>query len=70
MLPTPRTFSHIGLSLPDLDAAVKFYPEVLGVSSVLPKPATEYDTKNDWKVPQTTSSSHAQFRGRRESPVW
>jgi lactoylglutathione lyase family protein len=27
---TPRTFSHIGLSVPDLDAAVKFYTEVLG----------------------------------------
>ncbi|MCA0938489.1 lactoylglutathione lyase family protein [Salipiger pacificus] len=27
---TPRTFSHIGLSVPDLDAAVKFYSEVMG----------------------------------------
>ena len=26
----PRTFSHIGISVPDLDAAVKFYTEVLG----------------------------------------
>lgn len=26
----PRTFSHIGISVPDLDAAVKFYSEVLG----------------------------------------
>ena len=30
MLPTPRSFSHIGLSVPDLDAAVKFYSEVMG----------------------------------------
>ncbi len=30
MLPTPRTFSHIGLSVPDLEKAVKFYAEVLG----------------------------------------
>jgi lactoylglutathione lyase family protein len=26
----PRAFSHIGLSVPDLDAAVKFYTEVFG----------------------------------------
>lgn len=30
MLTTPRSFSHIGLSVPDLDAAVKFYSEVMG----------------------------------------
>jgi lactoylglutathione lyase family protein len=28
--PYPRTFSHIGNSVPDLDAAVKFYTEVMG----------------------------------------
>jgi lactoylglutathione lyase family protein len=28
--PTPRSFSHIGLSVPDLDAAVAFYRDVLG----------------------------------------
>ena len=27
----PRTFSHIGISVPDLDAAVKFYTETLGL---------------------------------------
>lgn len=26
----PRSFSHIGLSVPDLDKAIKFYTEVLG----------------------------------------
>ncbi|GLO73896.1 glyoxalase family protein [Phaeobacter italicus] len=30
MLPTPRGFSHIGLSVPDLDAATRFYRDVLG----------------------------------------
>lgn len=30
MTPTPRSFSHIGLSVPDLDAAIKFYSDVLG----------------------------------------
>ncbi len=26
----PRAFSHIGISVPDLEAAVNFYTEVLG----------------------------------------
>ncbi|SHK51013.1 lactoylglutathione lyase family protein [Reichenbachiella agariperforans] len=26
----PRTFSHIGITVPDLEAAVKFYTEVMG----------------------------------------
>ena len=30
MLPTPRGVSHIGPSVPDLDAAITFYSEVLG----------------------------------------
>lgn len=32
----PRTFSHIGLSVPDVDAAVKFYSEVLGFYLIMP----------------------------------
>ena len=31
-----RTFSHIGLSVPDLDAAVAFYSEVLGFYVIMP----------------------------------
>ena len=34
--PYPRTFSHIGLSVTDLDAAVKFYTEVMGWYLVMP----------------------------------
>lgn len=30
MQPTPRSFSHIGLSVPDLDKAINFYGDVLG----------------------------------------
>ncbi len=30
MMPYPRNFSHIGLSVPDLDKAVQFYTDVLG----------------------------------------
>ncbi len=45
MTPTPRTFSHIGLSVPDLDAAVKFYSEVLGFYVVMqPSEAIEGDS--------------------------
>lgn len=35
MLPTPRTFSHIGLSVPDVDAAVKFYTEIMGFYTIM-----------------------------------
>lgn len=45
MLPTPRTFSHIGLSVPDIDAAVKFYTEVFGFYTIMaPTEITEDDT--------------------------
>lgn len=30
MMPYPRNFSHIGLSVPDLEKAVQFYADVLG----------------------------------------
>lgn len=33
---TPRTFSHIGLSVPDLEEAVKFYSETLGFYVLMP----------------------------------
>jgi catechol 2,3-dioxygenase-like lactoylglutathione lyase family enzyme len=32
----PKTFFHIGLSAPDLDAAVKFYSEVMGFYVIMP----------------------------------
>jgi lactoylglutathione lyase family protein len=32
----PRTFSHIGLSVTDLDKAVKFYTEVFGFYVIMP----------------------------------
>ncbi|QQL45582.1 lactoylglutathione lyase family protein [Sulfuriroseicoccus oceanibius] len=31
----PKTFSHIGLSVPDLEAAVKFYEEVMGWYTIM-----------------------------------
>ena len=31
----PKSFSHIGLSVPDLEAAVKFYTEVLGLYTIM-----------------------------------
>lgn len=38
-MPYPRTFSHIGISVPDIEAAVKFYTEVLGWYHIM-KPTT------------------------------
>lgn len=35
MKPIPRAFSHIGLSVPDLDAAVRFYTDVLGLYLIM-----------------------------------
>ncbi|MFT4809326.1 MAG: catechol 2,3-dioxygenase-like lactoylglutathione lyase family enzyme, partial [Paraglaciecola sp.] len=41
----PRTFSHIGISVPDLDAAVKFYTDVLGWYLIMtPTEITEDDS--------------------------
>ncbi|MFI2812505.1 MULTISPECIES: lactoylglutathione lyase family protein [Microbulbifer] len=34
--PYPRNFSHIGISVPDLEAAVRFYTEVLGWYLIMP----------------------------------
>jgi lactoylglutathione lyase family protein len=43
--PYPRTFSHIGLSVPDLDRAVKFYTEVMGWYLIMaPTTITEDDS--------------------------
>ncbi|QPH54619.1 lactoylglutathione lyase family protein [Pontivivens ytuae] len=45
MTTTPRTFSHIGLSVPDLEAAVRFYSEVLGFYVIMqPSEAVEDDS--------------------------
>lgn len=41
----PRTFSHIGISVPDIDRAVKFYTEVLGWYVIMgPTQVTEDDS--------------------------
>ncbi|MTH94825.1 lactoylglutathione lyase family protein [Roseibium sp. RKSG952] len=36
MKPVPRTMSHIGLSVPNLEEAVKFYSDVLGFYVIMP----------------------------------
>jgi len=43
----PRTFSHIGLSVPDLDGAVKFYQDVLGLYLIMPPTLIERDDSTD-----------------------
>lgn len=46
MPPTPRAFSHIGLSVPDLDKAVAFYGEVLGFYVIMaPTEVVEDDSE-------------------------
>lgn len=38
----PRTFSHIGITVPDIHKAVKFYSEVMGWYVIMgPSPVTE-----------------------------
>lgn len=32
----PRAFSHIGITVPDLEAAVRFYTEILGFYCIMP----------------------------------
>lgn len=39
----PRSFSHIGISVTDLDAAVKFYTEVMGWYLIMPATRIEED---------------------------
>lgn len=39
----PRTFSHIGISVPDLEKAVKFYTEVLGWYLIMEPTTIEED---------------------------
>ncbi|WP_200262261.1 lactoylglutathione lyase family protein [Streptomyces sp. HSG2] len=39
----PRTFSHIGISVPDLERAVSFYTEVLGWYVIMPPTLVEED---------------------------
>ena len=40
--PYPRTFSHIGISVPDVEAAVKFYTDVLGFEKKQDIPVGEF----------------------------
>ncbi len=39
----PRTFSHIGVSVPSVEKAVKFYTEVLGWSLIMEPTEIEED---------------------------
>jgi lactoylglutathione lyase family protein len=60
MMPYPRNFSHIGLSVPDLDKAVEFYTEVLGWYTIMEPSEVQNDDSpigqmcrdvfgNDWE---------------------
>ncbi len=39
----PRTFSHIGITVPDLEKAVEFYEKVLGWYVIMPPTLVEED---------------------------
>lgn len=41
--PFPRTFSHVGISVPDIDKAVQFYTDVLGWYVIVPPTKVEED---------------------------
>lgn len=45
-MPYPKSFSHIGLSVPDLDAAVEFYSNVLGFYVIM-KPTELIEDESD-----------------------
>ena len=44
----PRTFSHIGITVPDLETAVKFYTEVMGFYVIMPP--TEVKEENETAI--------------------
>ncbi len=46
----PKTFSHIGITIPDLDKAVEFYTEVMGVYVIMPP--TEVVEENETAIGQ------------------
>ena len=46
---SPKTFSHIGLSVPDLEAAVTFYTEVLGLYTIMEPTEVFEDDGPNWK---------------------
>lgn len=43
--PFPRTFSHIGITVPDINKAVKFYTEVLGFYVIMEPTAIKEENK-------------------------
>lgn len=41
----PKAFSHIGISVPDIEAAVKFYTEVMGWYTIMPPSVVKEETE-------------------------
>ena len=50
MLPYPKAFSHVGITVPDIEKAVKFYTEVMGWYVIMPP--TEIQEEKDTAIGQ------------------
>lgn len=48
--PYPKAFSHIGITVPDIESAVKFYTEVMGWYVIMPP--TEIQEEKDTAIGQ------------------
>ncbi len=61
--PYPRNFSHIGISVPDLEAAVKFYTQGMGWNLIMaPTDVIEADTHKGGKRTDVFGSNWGKLR--------
>ena len=63
-MPYPSAFSHIGITVPDLDQAVEFYTKVFGWYVIMPPTAVEEETESAIGVmcQDVFGAGHGNFR--------